>query len=290
VVLKETRAVNAVSELVDIAKTVAMDAAEFIRLKRLDRVDVANTKSSSSDVVTDVDKASERLIFERLQQRRPHDGFLGEEGGSDQSQSGVTWVVDPIDGTTNFIYNIPHYAVSIAAVEGPPTPEEWTLLAGCVVNPTTGDVFTAGSGLGAYRGEKRLTVRQPVDLHDALVLTGFAYGAHFRRHQAALLVDVLPRVRDIRRAGTASLDLAMIAEGLGDVYMERTISPWDFAAAAVLVQEAGGVVTGFHGRAPGREGVFAGHPEMVARLHDLVVEFGGDIPLADIPPLASHPG
>ena len=278
---------SAVTELVDIAKTVATEAAEFIRTKRLNPVDISNTKSSSSDLVTEVDKASERLVFDRLQALRPQDGFLGEEGGSDDSQSGVTWVVDPIDGTTNFVYNIPHYAVSIAAVEGPATPDKWTLLAGCVVNPSTGEVYSAGAGLGAFRGDTPLQVRQPIDLQEALVLTGFAYGAHFRKHQAKLFEDVLPRIRDIRRMGTASLDLVMVAEGQADVYFERTTSPWDFAGGAVVVQEAGGVVTGFHGAAPGREAVFAGHPEMVARLHDLVVEFGGDIPLSDIPPLGA---
>ncbi len=277
---------NGVSELVDVAQKVAIEASEFIRTKRLDHVAVQNTKSSSSDVVTEVDKASERLVFDRLHALRPRDGFLGEEGGSDESQSGVTWVVDPIDGTTNFVYNIPHYAVSIAAVEGPATPEEWTLLAGCVVNPSTGEVYSAGAGLGAYRGDSELRVAEPVNLQEALVLTGFAYGAHFRKHQAQLFVDVLPRVRDIRRMGTASLDLVMIADAQADVYFERTTSPWDFAAGAVIVQEAGGLVTGFHGRAPGREAVFAGHPEMVARLHDLIVAYGGDIPLEEIPPLS----
>ena len=283
--VKENSRVSAVSELVDIAKSVATEAAEFIRVKRLDAVSVAHTKSSSSDVVTEVDRGAEKLVFDLLQRLRPQDGFLGEEGESDDSQSGITWVVDPIDGTTNFVYNIPHYAVSIAAVEGPPTPEEWTLLAGCVVNPTTGEVYSAGAGMGAFLGDTPLQVREPVDMQEALVLTGFAYGAHFRKHQAQLFVDVLPRIRDIRRMGTASLDLAMVAQGQADVFFERTISPWDFAGGAVVVQEAGGVVTGFHGGTPGREAVFAGHPEMVARLHDLIVEFGGDIPLSDIPPL-----
>lgn len=276
---------TAVRELVDVAIGVATEAADFIRTKRLDHVSVSNTKSSSSDVVTEVDRQSEQLVFDRLHTLRPGDGFLGEEGSSDSSQSGITWVVDPIDGTTNFVYNIPHYAVSIAAVEGPPNPEEWTLLAGCVVNPSTGEVYSAGKGIGAFRGDSRLHVAPPVDLQEALVLTGFAYGAHFRKHQAQLFVDVLPKVRDIRRMGTASLDLVMIAEGRGDVYFERTTSPWDFAGGAIVVEEAGGVVTGFHGASPGREAVFAGHPEMVSRLHDLIVEFGGDIPLADIPPL-----
>jgi len=275
--------VTGVSELVDIARDVAIQAGELIHMRRQGHVEVANTKSTVSDVVTEVDRESEKLILERLMELRPQDGFLGEEGNVSESQSGVTWVVDPIDGTVNFLYGIPEYTVSIAAVEGPPNPEEWTLLAGAVVNPSSGDVFTGGRGAGAFHGTRRLRVRPPVELEAALVLTGFAYGAHFRRHQAQLLVELLPKVRDIRRIGSAALDLAMVAAGMGDVYMERTISPWDFAAGAVLIEEAGGVVRGFHGAAPGREGVFAGHPDMVARLHDLVVSLGGDTPLADIP-------
>lgn len=276
---------SAVEQLVDIARSVAIEAGEFIHTKRQGHVAVANTKSTTSDVVTEVDRLSEQLIFERLQALRPNDGFLGEEGSEQSSQSGVTWVVDPIDGTTNFLYGIPEYTVSIAAVEGPPTPEEWTIVAGAVVNPSTGDVFTAGRGLGAFHDDRELAVLEPVDLAEALVLTGFAYGAHYRAHQAQMLVHVLPRVRDIRRIGTASLDLAMVANANANVFFERTISPWDFAAGALLVEEAGGLVTGFHGRTPGREAVFAGHPEMVKRLHDLYVEVGGDIPLANIGPV-----
>lgn len=273
------------AELVQLARDVAREAGDFIRQRRQGGVSVADTKSTESDVVTEVDRESERLVLDRLMAARPADGFLGEEGGAESSQSGITWVVDPIDGTTNFLYNIPEYTVSIAAVEGPATPEEWTLLAGAVYNPSTGDIFTAGSGLGAHHGDSPMRVRNPVDLSQALVLTGFAYGAHYRKHQASMLVEVLPRIRDIRRIGTASLDLAMVANAQADVFVERTISPWDFAAGAVLVQEAGGLVTGFHGLAPGREAVFAGHPEMVKRLHDLFVELGGDIPLSDIPSL-----
>jgi myo-inositol-1(or 4)-monophosphatase len=250
-------------------------------------VSVSNTKSTESDVVTEVDRESEKLILDALMAARPGDGFLGEEGGLRSSESGITWVVDPIDGTVNFLYGIPEYAVSIAAVEGPPNPKEWTIVAGAVVNPSSGDVFTAGAGVGAFHGDKPMRVRPPVELSQALLLTGFAYGAHYRKHQADMLVRVLPRLRDIRRIGTASLDLAMVAAGQADAYLERTISPWDFAAGAILVEEAGGIVTGFHGAAPGREAVLAGHPDMVARVHDLFVEFGGDIPLGDIEKLGS---
>lgn len=274
-----------VSELVSVAREVAMEAGRLIHSRRQGVVTVANTKTTDSDVVTEVDRESERLILNRLMAKRPRDGFLGEEGGSESSQSGITWVVDPIDGTVNFLYNIPEYTVSIAAVEGPANPEEWTVLAGAVVNPSTGDVYTAGRGVGAFHGDRPMRVREPVELSQALVLTGFAYGAHYRRHQAQVLVNLLPQIRDIRRIGTASLDLAMVARGQADIFMERTISPWDFAAGAVLIAEAGGVVTGFHGAAPGREAVIAGHSEMVKRLHDVLVAVGGDTPLADIPQL-----
>lgn len=273
---------SGVEQLVNIARQVAEEAGAFIHTKRQGDVSVAATKSTAQDMVTDVDRQSEKLIIERLSALRPRDGFLGEEGTVQASQSGVTWVIDPIDGTTNFVYGIPEYTVSIAAVEGPPTPEEWTLVAGAVVNPSTGDVFTGGAGVGSYCGQRRLSVLPPVDLADALVLTGFAYGAHYRKHQAEMLVEVLPRIRDIRRIGTASLDLALVANGNANVFFERTISPWDFAAGAIIVEQAGGVVTGFHGRPPGREAVFAGHPEMVRRLHDLYVEYGGDTPLAEL--------
>ena len=276
---------SGVSDLVSVARQVAIEAGTMIHTRRQGVITVANTKSTDSDVVTEVDRESERLILERLMALRPQDGFLGEEGGSESSQSGITWVVDPIDGTVNFLYNIPEYTVSIAAVEGPANPEEWTLLAGAIVNPSTGDVFTAGAGEGAFLGDRQMRVREPVELSAALVLTGFAYGAHYRRHQAEVLVDLLPQIRDIRRIGTASLDLAMVANGQADIFVERTISPWDFAAGAVLVQEAGGIVTGFHGAAPGREAVFAGHPDMVGRLHDAIVALGGDTPLSEIPPL-----
>jgi myo-inositol-1(or 4)-monophosphatase len=278
--------VSGVSELVDLARSVAIDVGQMVYTKRQGVVTVADTKSTDSDVVTEVDRAAERLILDKLMAARPLDGFLGEEGGLQASQSGITWVVDPIDGTVNFLYGIPEYTVSIAAVEGPPTPEEWTILAGAIVNPSTGDVFTAGQGQGAFHGDTAMAVRPPVELSQALLLTGFAYGAHYRKFQAEVLVEILPKLRDIRRIGTASLDLAMIAGGHADIYAERTIRPWDFAAGAIMVEEAGGVVTGFHGQPPGREAVLAGHPEMVAKLHDLLVSVGGDIPLSDIAPLS----
>lgn len=274
---------SGIDELVRVATTVGLEAGELIWRARQGHVTVANTKSTDVDVVTEVDRQSEALIQKRLAELRPGDGFLGEEGGAEPSTTGVTWVVDPIDGTVNFLYGIPEYTVSIAAVEGPPDPENWTLLAGAVVNPSTGEVFSAGRGLGAHHGTKKMSLRQPVELSQALLLTGFAYSPHFRQSQAETLLRIITRLRDIRRIGTASLDLAMVANGQADIYFERTLSPWDFAAGALMVMEAGGVVTGWGDRAPGREAIFAGHPEMVARMRDLIHEVGGLVALEDIP-------
>ena len=268
------------SELLDLAKAVATQAGELVVRRRQGHIEVANTKSTINDVVTEVDRESEELIKTLLSDARPGDGFLGEEGGSGESTTGITWVVDPIDGTVNFLYGIPHYAVSIAAVEGPPNPQEWNILAGVVVNPATGEMFSAHRGGGAFLGARRIHVAPSVALENALLLTGFAYAERYRRAQGELFSQIIPLVRDIRRMGTASLDLAMIASGRANVYFERTLSAWDHAAGDVIVTEAGGIVRGFGNDRPGREAIFAGDQEMVARFQAMVAQYGGDRPLS----------
>jgi myo-inositol-1(or 4)-monophosphatase len=269
-----------VQELLDIAISVAQVSGEMVLERRRGHVEVADTKSTLNDVVTQVDRDSEQLIKDMLHSARPQDGFLGEEGGSGESTSGITWVVDPIDGTVNFLYGIPHYAVSIAAVEGQPEPDQWNVLAGVVFNPATGEMFHAAKGNGALLGNHSISVAAPVQIENALLLTGFAYAKRYRRAQGELMQEILPRVRDIRRLGTASLDLAYVAAGRANIYFERTLSPWDHAAGELIVREAGGVVTGFGDLAPGREAIFAGQREMVARMKDLVAQFDGDRPLS----------
>jgi myo-inositol-1(or 4)-monophosphatase len=266
----------------DLAVNVAEVAGAYVLRRRQGRIDVAGTKSSVNDVVTEVDRESEQMIYELLSAARPDDGFLGEEGQTGESRSGITWVVDPIDGTVNFLYGIPYYAISIAAVEGPPNPAEWKVLAGVVFNPATGELFHAAKGEGSFLGERKLSVAKPVPMENALWLTGFAYSELYRKAQGALLAAAIPRVRDIRRMGTASLDLASIAAGRANVYFERTLSPWDHAAGELLVTEAGGVVRGFGDNTPSHEAVFAGHIEMVEKFQRLVAEHGGDVALADI--------
>ena len=270
-------------ELHDVAVKLAQEAGELIVSRRAGHIEVANTKSSDVDVVTAVDKESEEFLYTRLQELRPGDGFLGEEGQVEPSSTGVTWVVDPIDGTVNFLYNIPHYAVSIAAVTGDPTPGTWQVEAGAIFNPVTGELFHAARGAGSYLGERRLQIGEPPPMKLALLATGFAYSTAMRKEQVRILGQLIGEVRDIRRMGTASLDLAAVAAGRVDVYFERTLNAWDHAAGEVLVTEAGGVIAGIRDLPQGREGIFAGHPTLVTQLKARISEVGGDTLLENVP-------
>ena len=270
-------------ELHDVAVKLAREAGELIVTRRSGHIEVASTKSSDVDVVTAVDKESEEFLYTRLRELRPGDGFLGEEGQVEESTTGVTWVVDPIDGTVNFLYNIPHYAVSIAAVTGDPSPGSWQVEAGAVFNPATGELFHAARGEGAFLGERRLQIGSPPPMNLALLATGFAYSTAMRKEQVRILSQLIGEVRDIRRMGTASLDFAAVAAGRVDVYFERTLSPWDHAAGELLVTEAGGIITGIRDLPQGREGIFAGHPTLVKQLKARMSEVGGDTLLQDVP-------
>jgi myo-inositol-1(or 4)-monophosphatase len=219
--------------LLDLARDVALEAADLVRSRRAGRVEVADTKSSSTDIVTEADRAAEELVYGRLTRARPGDGFLGEEGGSAESSTGVTWVVDPIDGTVNFLYGIPQYAISIAAER------DGTAVAGVVVDVAGGEVFTATRGGGAYLDGRPLRVRDVVPLEQRLVATGFNYVRETRILQAAAVGRMLASVRDIRRLGSAALDLCMVAAGRVDGYIEEGVKPWDVAAAALVAAEAG---------------------------------------------------
>ena len=270
-------------ELHDVAVKLAREAGELIVTRRAGHIEVASTKSSDVDVVTAVDKESEEFLYTRLRELRPGDGFLGEEGQVEESTTGITWVVDPIDGTVNFLYNIPHYAVSIAAVTGDPSPGSWQVEAGAVFNPATGELFHAARGEGAFWGERRLQIGPPPPMNLALLATGFAYSTAMRKEQVRILSQLIGEVRDIRRMGTASLDFAAVAAGRVDVYFERTLSPWDHAAGELLVTEAGGIIAGIRDLPQGREGIFAGHPTLVTQLKARISEVGGDTLLQDVP-------
>ena len=269
--------------LKEVATTLALEAGELIVTRRKGHIEVASTKSSSVDIVTEVDRESEALLYGRLAELRPGDGFLGEEGQVQESSSGITWVVDPIDGTVNFLYDIPHYAVSIAAVSGPPVPGQWQVEVGAILNPVTGELFHAARGEGSFLGDRRLQIGRPPEFSQALLGTGFGYSTAVRAEQARLMSALIPEVRDIRRAGAASLDFAFVAAGRLDVFFERTLSPWDHAAGELIVTEAGGAIAGISHAPPGKQGIFAGHPDLVATLKSRISQLGGDILLEEIP-------
>jgi myo-inositol-1(or 4)-monophosphatase len=225
------------AELRRVAETVALEAAELVRTRRTPDVEVADRKSSAVDVVTAVDRESEALLRRRLAQLRPDDGFHGEEGGRAPSRSGVTWVVDPIDGTVNFLYGIAHYCVSVAAVDA-----EDRSLAGAVVNVTTDQVYTAARGDGATLDGAPLRVRPVAPMAERLFLTGFQYQQSVRRAQGAAVARLVTEVRDIRRMGSAALELCAVAAGTADAYVEEGLHLWDRAAAALVAEEAGATV------------------------------------------------
>ncbi|HEV7949471.1 MAG TPA: inositol monophosphatase family protein [Glaciihabitans sp.] len=261
-------------ELLDLARTVALNAGAMVKTRRAEGVTVADLKSSPVDVVTLADRESETLIRSLLAEARPDDGFFGEEGAADLGTSGLTWVVDPIDGTVNYLYDIPQYAISIAVVEGGPDPLTWRALAGCVFNPASGELFSAAEGGGAFLGERPIHAAAPVDMSQALVGTGFSYSAETRALQGAVVAQLLPEVRDIRRFGAAALDLCAVANGRLNAYYERGLSPWDHAAGALIAREAGAVVLGWDGAAPSKEFIIAGQLDLVNRLEKRLKELG----------------
>jgi myo-inositol-1(or 4)-monophosphatase len=218
-----------------------------------------DVKSSATDMVSAADRDAEALIRGGLKKARPDDGLVGEEGSRLDSESGRRWVVDPLDGTTNFLYGFPQWAVSIA-LEGE---------LGVVYDPVRDELFTAVQGSGAALNGSELRIPAPPPLSTALIATGFGYDAERRGKQAAVLSGVLPRVRDIRRAGAAALDLCWLAAGRVDGYYERGLHAWDWAAARVVVQEAGGAVADLE---PDPHGLAAAHPDLLADLLSLLGE------------------
>ena len=255
-------------ELRLLAEAVARDAGALLR-DQLDRVRLeVGTKSSATDMVTEMDRAAEARIVAGLLGARPDDGMVGEEGTDTTGTSGVRWVVDPLDGTTNYLYGLPGFAVSIAAQVGD------EVVAGVVLDVVRDELFAATLGGGATRDGTPITPSAVEALPLALVATGFAYDAERRGRQAAVLVEVLPRIRDIRRFGAAAVDLCSVACGRVDGYYEKGLAPWDLAAGGLIATEAGAVVSGFDG-GPVRDGaVVAAAPGIASALRTLVVGAG----------------
>jgi myo-inositol-1(or 4)-monophosphatase len=193
----------------------------------------AERKSSATDLATEADRASEALITSMLAAARPDDALVGEEGGSAAGTTGLTWFVDPIDGTTNFVYDYPAWAISIAVADGDGG------LAGAVHDPLRGETFSAARGCGALHNATPFRRGAPPPLAEALIGTGFSYSPAMRAAQARMLTTVLPGARDIRRGGSAALDLCSVAIGRLDAFYEANLKPWDSAAGLVIATEAG---------------------------------------------------
>jgi myo-inositol-1(or 4)-monophosphatase len=254
------------SELAELAVRLA-EAAGASLLDRLVGPHVAvATKTSATDMVSDADRAAEALVVDGIRAARPADAVLGEEGAAHDGTSGVRWVVDPLDGTTNFLYRLPAFAVSIGVeVDGRP-------LVGVVVDPVHGETYTAVAGRGAACNGRRLHVDDRTDLAAALVGTGFSYESARRRRQAGVLAEVLPAVRDIRRVGAAALDLCWVAAGRLDAFYEKGLAPWDHAAGALIASEAGARTTDLHGGPPSGDFVLAAAPGIHEPLRRLLLE------------------
>jgi myo-inositol-1(or 4)-monophosphatase len=268
--------------LLAVATGAAREAGELLALPG-GRVSVAATKSSPTDVVTEMDRRSEELIRARILAGRPGDAILGEEGGQTGDTAGapVRWVIDPLDGTVNYLYGLPDWAVSIAAeVAG-------EVVAGAVFVPSRGELFTATRGgggwlesVGAARAERagrvRLRCRPGVPLDQALVATGFGYLAARRKVQGEVVAALLPRVRDIRRAGVASADLCSVAAGRLDAFYERGLNYWDYAAGALIAAEAGAFVGGLRGAPPGTSMTVAAGPGLFPALAEALADLDAE--------------
>ncbi len=253
--------------LLALAAEVGREAAALVReLRPEGRVPVAQVKSSATDPVTEIDRASEALIRRLVAAARPDDGFLGEEGDTLVGSSEVEWVVDPIDGTVNFVYGVPAYAVSVAARRGD------EVVAGFVVNVADGREWGATGGGGAFRLDgdpRRLVAPDPPPLSHLLVATGFGYDPQVRQAQGEAVTRLLPQVRDIRRIGAASLDLCALAEGTVDAYVERGLQPWDHAAGGLIATEAGCRLAGLDGP-PDARLLMGAHPDVAEEYFALV--------------------
>lgn len=220
------------NELCELAGSLARLAGELLASSRSGELD-ADTKSSPTDLVTAADRAAERRIIEELRLARPDDAILAEEGGGNAGTTGIRWVVDPLDGTVNFVYGIPFYAVSIAAEA------DGTVIAGAVYDVAHGVLYDAALGGGACANGLPLHCSGASDPTISMVGTGFSYSASERAVQGRVVADLLPRVRDIRRLGAAALDLCAVGAGRLDAFYETGLKPWDWAAGLLVATEAG---------------------------------------------------
>ncbi len=235
--LREDKDVNESSKLLELALQVAKEAGVFLR-NRPDGFSI-ETKSTAIDIATQMDREAEELIVSRILTARPDDGIIAEEGAARPSKSGLTWVIDPLDGTVNYLYGLAGWCISIACKDSNGT------VVGVVHAPTLEETtWWACRGEGAFRNGESIHVSEESELERALIGTGFAYSMELRKDQVRVINDLLPQCRDIRRLGAAAVDLCHVASGTLDAYFEVGLKEWDKAAGALIIAEAGGVVSG----------------------------------------------
>jgi myo-inositol-1(or 4)-monophosphatase len=254
------------NELRTIAEQLARAAGDMALAGRKSGDVTATTKSSPTDMVTQYDKASEDMITTGLRELRPDDGIVGEEGASRDGTSGITWHIDPIDGTSNFYFDIPMWAVSIGAVD------EHGPIAGAVYAPALGDMFTAARGEGASLNGDPISVRENTLLSDALVCTGFSYHVSQREMHAKRVATMVGQIRDIRRFGAAAIDLCFVACGRLDAYFEEHLNSWDLVAGQVIATEAGALLTNYSGDTVTPQEVLATQPGVQKALIQLIAD------------------
>lgn len=246
------------AELLTLATEIAHKAGNLLS-QRPDTFDI-NQKSSAVDFATQMDIASEKLIVDSIVRVRPDDGIFGEEGSDRTGTSGITWVIDPLDGTVNYFYGMPGWNVSIAVKDSD------GVQVGVVYAPTVGGLWQGVRGGGSTYNGKAIACNDPVPLDRALIATGLSYDIARRTEQAELISRLIPQIRDIRRNGAAAVDLCMVAMGALDAYYEKGTKEWDHAAGGLIAQEAGALVTGRRGGAAGEEMVIAAGPTLHAQL------------------------
>lgn len=262
--------------VLDLVEAAARGAGHLLLERFLAPARGVATKSSPTDLVSDADRDSESLVRSFIQEHRPDDAIVGEESGGETAELGLTWVIDPLDGTVNFLFGIPVWAVSIAVEDN------LGALAGVVFDPNRDELFSAVRSEGARLNGRHIEVSGRDALATALIGTGFAYDARARAVQASRLPELLPRVRDIRRAGSAALDLASVACGRLDGVFEAPMERWDKAAGMLLVREAGGTVTELPGPVGLSPGVVAAGPRLHDALRTLVLD-------SSVPPITTGP-
>jgi myo-inositol-1(or 4)-monophosphatase len=248
----------------EVAEAIAREAGHQLREAFAGPLVNVTAKSSPTDLVSEADHAAERLIRERLASARPGDGFLGEEGGDEVGTTGLRWVVDPLDGTINFLFRIPQWAVSIACEDASGT------LAGVIYDPMRDELWSAERGGAALLDGRPISASTRTDLATSLIATGFGYDAEIQRYQAEVVARLLPSVRDIRRLGSAALDLAWTAAGRYDAYFERGLNHWDLAAGELLCTRAGLAVRELEARPPAGTGVLVAPEALVDPLETFV--------------------